>query len=248
LVIEISFSFFSLVTPAACDEIAKCRASLHRYPLHNIIFLDETHLRVNEAPRTTLVAPGEKPYVIVEDDTHYAKRFDMIAATSYEHVLPARIYSPGDRRDRGVKGITRTMLIQFLDDILAQAIGALAHYPLVLVIDKASIHLNKEVIIQAFRNRRIEDLKDVIIMPTQAAKRMSPLDNSMFHAWKEKCRHHPLITERNIEQIMNDSWNNLPSSTIQHCYHHCLLSRDSNPYADCPVPNVHKHGRAARKR
>ncbi len=28
-------------------------------------------------------------------------------------------------------------------------------------------------------------MRDILFMPTKAAKRMSPLDNALFHIWKE---------------------------------------------------------------
>ena len=43
-----------------------------------LVFLDETAMKVNQAPSTTLVMPGESEYVVVEDDTSYAARYDMI--------------------------------------------------------------------------------------------------------------------------------------------------------------------------
>ncbi len=32
---------------------------------NKIIFLDETHIKINEIPKVTLVTPSEKPYVVV---------------------------------------------------------------------------------------------------------------------------------------------------------------------------------------
>ncbi|CAF4323974.1 unnamed protein product, partial [Rotaria sp. Silwood2] len=58
----------------ACDDIAK--------------------LRLNEAPRATLLAPGEKSYVVVTNSSSYAARFDMIRAIVGSQVLPSIIYSP----------------------------------------------------------------------------------------------------------------------------------------------------------
>jgi hypothetical protein len=55
---------------------------------------------VNEAPRTTLVAPGETAYVIVDDTTQYARRFDMIACCTATRALPPIIFSPTERKDR----------------------------------------------------------------------------------------------------------------------------------------------------
>ena len=139
------------------------------------MFLDETALRVNASQSHTLVAPGEQSFVIVEDDTAYARRYDMIACCSYDRVFPPKIFSPTDRGEEGVKGINTAMLISYIQDILAQAVGAMDVYPVILVLDRSRIH-GEEKIIEAFHDWGCQELKQVIKMPTQAAKRMSPLD------------------------------------------------------------------------
>jgi hypothetical protein len=55
------------VSDTSCDAIAKLRCKLQHVSNNKIIFLDEIHVEINEAPRTTLAAPDEKPYVIVTD-------------------------------------------------------------------------------------------------------------------------------------------------------------------------------------
>ncbi|CAF4043128.1 unnamed protein product [Rotaria sp. Silwood1] len=70
-----------IVSNASCESVANLRRKLQRISNKRIIFLVETHFKINEAPRTTLVAPDEKPYIIVTDSSSYAARYDMIAAS-----------------------------------------------------------------------------------------------------------------------------------------------------------------------
>jgi hypothetical protein len=189
----------------------------------------------------TLCAKGERPYVIVEDTTQYAKRFDMIAACTADQVLPPIIFTPSERQAMSVKGINKKMLLDYIHNILAQSCSALDIHPLYLILDRARIH-NTDHILAAFHEDSIcEDMKEVILMPPQAAKRMSPLDNSLFHYWKEQCRKHPLITERTIERIMADEWNNIPANIITSYYKHCKIVGRADVYADCPDPRAHRH-------
>lgn len=141
----------SSVGAVHCDAIAQTRKRLKRLGVKHVLFLDETHLRVNEAPRTTLVAEGETPYVIVEDTTQYAKRYDMIACCTSEEVLPPIIYSPSERNLIGSKGINKKMLLDYIEDILARACSGLDRYPLYLVLDRARIH-NVSHILEAFHD------------------------------------------------------------------------------------------------
>jgi transposase len=223
----------------SCEQIAAMRRKLQRVDKKKIIFMDEVAVKLNEAEHFTLVAPGELPYVTVTDTSSYADRYDMIALCNGEHVLPPIIFTPKDRQGRGVKGVTKRMLEQGVDDILAQAVGAIDKYPLYLVADKASIH--QQDLVQVFHDRGCQDLQQVLIMPTQAAKRMSPLDNALFHIWKERVRKHAPLTSDNVVQVMTDEWNKLSSRYIQSQYRKCLLMRGQNVYEDCPAPSAHRH-------
>jgi hypothetical protein len=223
-----------------CESIAKLRRKLVNISKHKTLFLDETSLRLNEAPTSTLVAPGETEYVIVDDNSAYSKRFDMIACCSGSQVFPPIIYTPDERKLIGAKGINKKMLIKYVQDILGQAVGVTDEYPVYLVLDKTSIH-NEQELLDTFHLNGAQNVVHVLKMPTQSAKRMSPLDNSMFHQWKEHCRNRTKITMKNIEQIMSDEWNKFTKEQIYSHYHHCGLTSSTDPYHDCPLPSEHKH-------
>jgi hypothetical protein len=235
-----SKSFRFLVSSSLCDDIADMRRKIQRLNKANVLFLDETHLKLNVAPNYTLVAPGENEYVVVEDTSSYAKRYDMIACISSKEVLPSIIFTPKERKTLDVKGVRTEMLISYINQTLAQAAGALDQYPIYLVMDKAKCH-NKAQILEAFHDNGCQELVDILYMPTQAAKRMSPLDNNLFHEWKERVRNRHPITERNIEQLMSDEWNNIPPQHLLHYYKHCGLTGRGDVYFDCPQRSVHKH-------
>ena len=99
--------------------------------------------------------------------------------------------------------------------------------------------MNLDSIQQAFHDRGSESIKDILLMPPNAAKRMSPLDNSIFHDWKEEVRKHCPLTRNTIEQVMNDAW--MKVKPLPH-YKHCGLTRFKDPYFDCPEPALHRHG------
>lgn len=234
--------FVLTVTVSAdlCEEIAQLRRKIQVVGREHVVFLDETAMRVSEAATHTLVLPDEEPYVHVEDTTSYAKRYDMIACCTYDRVLPPIIYPPSERAEAGVKGINTRMLLQHIESTLAQACGSLDRYPLYLIVDKSTIH-NKEEILQAFQDNGCQDMVDVWKMPTQAAKRMSPLDNALFHDWKERVRKRAAVSSRNIIQLMADEWNNLPPHLLHSHFQHCGLLRWQQLYADCPAPAQHVH-------
>jgi hypothetical protein len=133
------------------------------------------------------------------------------------------------------------MLLDYIYSTLGQETAALDIPPLTLVIDKARIH-NEDKVLEAFKERG-GHVMYMLKMPTQGAKRMSPLDNSLFHDWKEAIRKHGPLTLRNIEQVMADEWNRIPASKIRAHYKHCGLIGYTDAYFDCPAPTEHRHGK-----
>jgi hypothetical protein len=95
------------------------------------LFLDETAVRLSEAPTHTLVAPGEREYVLSTETSSYATRFDMIACVSREKTFAPCIYSPSERKQEGVKGVNTEMLIDFILNTLGQETAALDNPPLI---------------------------------------------------------------------------------------------------------------------
>jgi len=227
------------VSAGLCEEIADLRRKLRRVGPNHVLFLDETALRLSEAPTHTLVLPHMQPLVLATETTSYSARFDMIACCAGDRVLVPKIFTPSERKGADVKGINGPMLKQFINDILAQAVEGLDRYPLTLVLDKASIHKNTDALLQEFRDRGSESIKEIVLMPANAAKRVSPLDNALFHDWKEACRIKCPVTHLTIQRVMSDAWNRLDPN---HHYRHCGLTGRKDPYFDCPDPAGHRHG------
>jgi MoaA/NifB/PqqE/SkfB family radical SAM enzyme len=191
------------------------------------------------------VAPGEHKYVEAEETAAFSARYDMIACCCGERVFPPMIFTPEDRTRLGVDGVRKFMVLKYIEDILAQAAGDLDLYPLVLVMDKSTAH-NADEMLQMFHDNGCQDMQTIYYMPTNSAKRMSPLDNSLFHTWKEKCRKRGKIKKDTIVRIMSDCWNSINESTLRNYYRHCGLTYGRNVYFDCPDPSQHNHSPITR--
>lgn len=168
-------------------------------------FLSMKLIKINEAPTTTLVAPGEKPYVVVTDSSSYAARYDMIAAILGNKVLPPLIFTPQDRKERKVKRINSEMFLDYIENILYPSISEFDACPTYLVLDQSNIH-NVSKIEQVLCDVEFSKLTEILIIPTQAAKRVSPLENMLFHEWKERIRQNSLLTEENLVMTMTNEW------------------------------------------
>lgn len=227
------------VSAEQCELVADIRRKIRRIGTRKVIFLDETAERLSDAPTHTIVLPGEQPIVEATETSSYSKRYDMIACCTSDRVLIPKVYTPAERSDAGVKGINGSMLRQFVDDVLAQSVEGLDRYPLLLFLDRAPIHLNTDSLMQTFHDRSSESIKEIHLLPPNAAKRVSPLDNALFHDWKEQCRKHTPLTSDNIVQVMSDAWEKMDPAPH---YKHCGLTRSKDVYFDCPDPVGHKHG------
>lgn len=219
-----------------CEQIAKVRRKLQRIGIGHILFLDETLKREGDVDSYSLFLPGQPPFIETSTTSKYAARFDMIACCSGKTVLPPVIYAPKERQ----KGIDTAMLLEHIRNLLAQAAGALDQYPLLLVLDRATIH-NEEKIMQEFHDWGCQELTQVIKMPPAAAKRLSPLDNSLFNLWRQRVLSSGPLTKTNIKQRMSDAWNTITSDELLAQYRNCGLLRHQDVYFDCPDPAAHKH-------
>ena len=221
-----------------CEQIAKIRRKVQRIDKGKVLFLDETHKRLSDAATDTIVLPGESAYIEVEETTSYSSRYDMIACCTGKEVLPPIIYAPDER----AKGIDKRMLHQYIQNLLAKSAGALDRYPLCLIVDRATIHSSEEML-QEFHDWGCQELTEVVRMPAAAAKRLSPLDNSLFNVWRQRVLARGKLTHRNIKQRMSDAWNTITFADIKLQYNNCGYRRGDDVYFDCPRPYQHKHGR-----
>jgi hypothetical protein len=217
------------------------RRKLQRMSKERVLFLDETAVRLSEAATSTVVLPGEEAYVLATETETYSKRFDMIACINGNKTFAPCIYTPKERAGAGVRGINTEMLLDYIYNTLGQETAALDKPPLTLVVDRARIH-SEEKLLDAFRERG-GHVMTILKMPTNAAKRMSPLDNALFHDWKEAIRKHGPLTLHSIQQVMSDEWNNITQDKIAAHYKHCGLTGYTDVYYDCPAPARHVHTR-----
>lgn len=227
------------VSPSLCEDIARLRRKIQQHSKERVLFLDETAMTTEEAPSTTLALEGDHGIVQSGETSGYAPRFDMIACVNADRVFPPIIFTPKERAEAGVKGINKKMLVKYIQTILAQGIGALDQYPIILTIDRAPIHQGQ--LLQEFHDMGCQDVKDIWLMPKQAAKRMSPLDNALFHDWKERVRKHAPLTKEDMQHWMEYEWNRITPQQLRAHYRHCLLTSHHDVYADCPNPTAHAH-------
>jgi hypothetical protein len=226
------------VSLQCCEDIAKIRRKIQRIGINHTLFLDETHKREGDVDNYTIVLPGEPSFIETSSTSSYSFRYDMIGCINGSTTLPPIIYAPHERK----KGVKQEMLLQYIRNLLAQSAGALDVYPLVLYVDRSSIH-NEGNMLSEFHDWGCQELIDVIKIPPSSAKRLSPLDNSLFNIWRQRVLEYGPLTRTNIKRRMIAAWESITANDILSQYRHCGLMRNQDPYFDCPDPVRHKHGR-----
>lgn len=212
------------------------RRKLQRIGTNHILFLDETHKREGDVQNYSIVLPGEPSFVEAAHTSSYAPRYDMIACCSGTTALPPVIYDQSERE----RGVTQEMLLQHIRNLLAQAAGALDVYPLLLMVDRSGIH-QPENMLREFHDWGCQEMKEVLLIPPASAKRLSPLDNSLFNVWRQRVLAEGGLTKENIRRRMSDAWNSITAADIRAQYKNCGLMRHQDVYFDCPNPAAHKH-------
>ena len=225
--------FLFLVDDHYWSSIAKFRRFLQRIPNSRLIFLDETVIYGVMLPRRTLVAPDYQPYILVNKPSAYAERYDFIRAINGSEPIACKTWSPEDRAIRGVKGVRKEAVNEWIVNDLAPSINRLGDNDIYLVCDKSRAH-NRLDMLQALNAGHCGSVVDVLFMPSVSAKYVSPLDNLIWHSIKEAARkHHPLRRD-DIPEVLSRTFFELSKEEICNAYRKCAISAKTNVYYDKP--------------
>ena len=90
---------------------------------------------------------------------------------------------------------------EWIRNELAPAIGRLGLTSVYVICDKSRAH-QKLAMLEASKAGRCREVVDVLFMPIASAKYISPLDNPLWHSFKETVRkQHPLQANDTSESL-----------------------------------------------
>jgi len=158
--------------------------------------------------------------ILVREPSAYPKRFDFIGVINGSQSIACGTLTPEDRVNLGVKGFRQKVINQWIIDTLAPSINQLGIKNLCLIFDKSSSH-NRVNMMQALRAGKCYCVKKIPHMPTASAKYLSPLDNPLWHSFRETIRNkHPLILT-DIPVLLYQTFYSLSTQQIQNAYRKC---------------------------
>jgi len=71
-------------------------------------------------------------------------------------------------------------------------------------------------------------------MPTASAKYISPLDNPLWHSFKETLRGHHPLTLADLPKLLEQTFLSLSKKEIRSAYRKCAITWGADPFRDKP--------------
>ncbi|CAF3411901.1 unnamed protein product, partial [Rotaria sp. Silwood2] len=214
-------------------DIAKFRRRLQRLANDRLIFIDETTIYCNMYPRRTLVASGNQPLILVEKPSAYSQRYDFIGAINGSKSIACMVLTPDDRKAKGIEGIRKHVVNDWIINTLAPAINALNIDNMYFICDRSRAH-QKGSMMEALKKAKCKSVLDIYFMPTASAKYVSPLDNSLWHSIKEVIRSHHPITTNNLSTLLSETFLSLSKNEIANAFRKCAITYGVDVFYDKP--------------
>ncbi|CAF3229703.1 unnamed protein product, partial [Rotaria sp. Silwood2] len=214
-------------------EIGKFRKFLQQISNDRLIFIDEIAIYGIMPPLRTLVAPGHQSFVIVDKLSAYAERFDFIGAINGSKPIACMTSTPVDRKAKDIQSVRKEVIHEWIVKSLAPAINRLNIDYVYLICDRSRAH-NLAEMMQAFIMGKSKSVINVHYMPTASAKYISPLDNPIWHSFRETVRiQHPL-TISNLPSILSRTFYSLSRDQIINAYRKCAITYGTDVFYDQP--------------
>ncbi|CAF1342027.1 unnamed protein product [Rotaria sordida] len=213
------------------NQIAKFRKFLQRIHNDRLVFIDETAIYAVMPPRQTLVAPGCQPLIIVEKPSAYAQRYDFIGALNGSQSIACMTLTLADRKNRNIEGIRKEVVNEWIIKMLAPAINRLGINNIYLICDKSRSH-SKVNMMETLKAGKYKSVVDIFYMPTASAKYMPPLDNPIWHAFKEAIRSQYPVTTANLPSLFSKTFLSLSRRQIKNAYRKCAIAHGTDVYYD----------------
>ncbi|CAF0977387.1 unnamed protein product [Rotaria sordida] len=214
-------------------EIGKFRKFLQRISNDRLIFIDEIAIYGIMPPLRTLVAPGHQSFVIVDKPSAYAERFDFIGAINGSKPIACMTLTPVDRKAKDIQGVRKEVIHEWIIKSLAPAINRLNIDRVHLICDRSRAH-NRAEMMQAFIMGKCKSVINVHYMPTASAKYISPLDNPIWHSFRETVRKQHPLTISNLPSILSRTFYSLSRDQIMNAYRKCAITYGTDVFYDQP--------------
>jgi hypothetical protein len=199
------------------------RRKAQRVAIKKLVFVDQTNINESYRRGYGLSPKGKKAKVSTRKASRYTPRVDVMGACVGDHVLDLDVLTPTDRKHAGVNGYTKERVLSWFRNTLATNIQALHRDGVVVVVDKA-LSMKPQEAKGALVAGGCSDKVQVWVMDTGIAKHCSPLDNSIWHEWKDRVRAAAPVSENSLYRIIQQLWHSIPAYHVTNYYRKCALT------------------------
>jgi hypothetical protein len=200
-----------------------------------LVFIDQTGINLAARALYGLAPKGKKSYVKSAKPVKYSERYDVMGVINGDGVLAQDILSPEQRKRAGVRGYTKHIILQWMQRTLSKIINQTGQIGVVIVLDKG-LAIKSEEVKAAVEAGGCDRVAEVWIMPTGIAKHVNPLDNSLWHQYKNCVREAAPTSHITMMKALKSCWKNISAASVTNYYHKCALFRHQDIYKDCPNP------------
>ena len=123
------------------------------------------------------------------------------------------------------------MVKKYLKNKLAPQIQAMEARKVIVCMDKG-LAFKEEEAKEQLRLGGAHNVDKILILPTNTAKYVSPLDNTLWHSLKERVRARKPKSEAATARIINEEFMGISNTDIHNYYRNCKLTRGSDPSED----------------
>jgi transposase len=123
------------------------------------------------------------------------------------------------------------MVKDFLKRKLSPKLARMNEEKVIICMDKG-LKLKPDEVKEAICEGGSQNIDSVWIFPTNTAKFVSPLDNTLWHSLKERVRSRKPGTEDETAEVLRDEFMKITDTEIHNYYKHCALTRGSDSYKD----------------
>ena len=198
-----------------------------------LIFIDETAVYCNIYLCRALAVSRNQPLILVEKPSAYSQRCDFIGAINGSQSIACVILTLNNRKVKGIKGIRKHMVNDWVTNTLAPAINALNIDNMYLIWDRSRAH-HKESMMKALKNAKCKSVLNIYFMPTASAKYVSSLDNPLWHSIKEVTRsRHPIATN-NLPTLLSEIFLSLSKNEIASASRKCAITYGVDVFHEKP--------------
>jgi hypothetical protein len=215
------------VTGQYLSNVKEFRRRAHGVGSSHLVFVDQTNLNESMRPARGLAPRGKPARVSSRTAPRYTPRIDVIGACHAHGVLPITFLTPEERTRKGVKGWTKTMVLEWVRDVLGPAIDGLGVDDVIVVFDRG-LAMRSHQAMTALKDGGCKNVSQVWVMETGIAKHVSPLDNALWHEWKDRVRKNEPISQLSAVRIGETEWNATPPAHVEDYYRKCALTRGTN--------------------